>query len=179
MATADHRDQVAGKVERRSCPRCRRECRLDETFCLSCDQDLSQPALPRLGWGQFSLTFLLGLMATVAVALGVYRWSPDVAIGLWIVLLPALGRTGLAAYLRRRHGGQLSPRRLGLTFLVSLAAMIPVLTIAFAGSLLGILTSPFWMGLFETDPRRAALVSAAVCALAGACYGFWITRPNE
>lgn len=167
----------------RHCPRCARPCRPDETFCLYCDQDLSKPALPRLGIGQFSLAFLLGAMAAVAVTLAIYRWSASLAIALWILLLPAILRTALAAFLRRRRGGQYSAQGLGIAFLVSLAAMIPVLTIALAAFLLGcgaaLLLSPVWLGLVESDPRLIVLFSGAASGLVGAGYGFWITRPHE
>jgi hypothetical protein len=170
-------------TEPRLCPRCRRECRPDETVCLYCDQDLSKPALPRLGIGQFSVAFLLGVMATAALTLGIYRWSANAAIALWMVILPALVRTAVAAYLRRRRGGQYSGQGLGIAFLVSLAAMIPVLTIAFAAFLLGcgaaMLLSPYWLGMVEADARLIVLFIGGATAFLGAGYGFWITRPHE
>ena len=183
MSAADLRDDRASGQQPRLCPRCGRECRPDETVCLYCDQDLSKPALPRLSLGQFSVAFLLGVMATVALTLGVYRWSADVAIGLWMLLLPAVVRTALAAYLRRRRGGQYSAQGLGIAFLVSLAAMIPVLTIAFAAFLLGggaaMLFSPYWLGMVEADARLIVLFIGGATAFLGAGYGFWITRPDE
>src|SRR5262245_22802093 len=121
----------------RPCPRCGKECRPEETFCLHCDQDLSKPASHRLAVGQFSLAFLLAATFVVPIALGVYRLSPDIAVALSILVVPALARTAVAAFLRRRRGGQMSASVLGITFLVSLAAMVPVLTIALAGFLLG------------------------------------------
>lgn len=171
------------RTPRSSCPRCRKECRPDETVCLFCDQVLSQPLRPRLRFGQFSLAFLLASMVLVAVTLGVYRASPDLAVALGMIVIPALGRTAVADYLRRRRGGQYSLGGLGITFLVSLAAMIPVLTLAFAGSLLGwaagILSSPIWMDFIDSGHYGAAFLPAGVCGLAGACYGLWITRPSE
>lgn len=129
------------------------------------------------------MAFLLGVMAAAAMTLGVYRWSPDVAVALWILLLPAILRTALAAYLRRRRGGQYSAQALAVTFLVSLAAMIPVLTLAFAGLLFGsglaMVFSPVWLGLLESDPHWTVLFSGAVSGMAGAGYGIWITRPRE
>jgi uncharacterized membrane protein len=58
-----------------------------------------------------------------------------------------------------------------------------VLTLAFAGFLLGwaagILTSPIWMEFIGSGHYGAAFLPAGLCGLAGACYGFWITRPIE
>jgi hypothetical protein len=142
-----------------------------------------QPVRSRLGAGQFSLAFLLGVMATVATTLGIYRWSPTIAVALWILLLPAMGRTALAAWVRRRRGGQFSSSGLAVTFLVSLAAMIWVLVFAFAASILGwiaaILTLPFWRELIRGDPYDTATLVTSVCAVSGLSYGLWVARPEE
>lgn len=164
------------------CPRCGKECRPDETFCLYCDQELSKPVRPRLGLGQFSLAFLLGVMMLVAVTLAGFRAAPDVTVALLILFIPALGRTAVSAYLRRRRGGQHSLSGLAITFLVSLAAMIPVLTLAFAGFIGGMFVAVTLGPVFTAGfppLGRVFLLAGPICSAAGACYGFWITRPSE
>jgi hypothetical protein len=153
---------------------------------------LSRPVRQRLAFGQFSLAFLLALMTAVAVGVRYYRNLPDLVavllssdgiLAMLLLLIPPLGRTAVAEYLRRSRGGYYSLLGFASSFRASLGTTIPVLAIAYAawlaGWALGILTSPVWTNFVDWEYDRGALVPAAVFALAGAGYGFWITRPHE
>ncbi len=104
--------------ERRQCSRCGAYCRNEDEECRYCQRNFSRSGRP-LKAGQFSLATLLGAMTGVAVWLGLYLFSPPLAIGIGLFCGAAIGRM---LVVEAMHSGEhRSAAPLWLSFVVSLA----------------------------------------------------------
>ena len=109
--------------ERRECSQCGAYCGNEETTCWFCGRSFSQPNSPPLQSGQFSLWNLFTATTLVAAALGLFLFSPPLALAVFLFCAVAVVRMAVVETIRAGN----PPRRwqgpLWQTFLVSLAIM--------------------------------------------------------
>lgn len=133
--------------ERRECQRCGAYCANSDTSCWFCKRDFSLPVAPPLRPGQFSLAALVGAMTAIAVWLGIFLFSPALAIVIVLFSGAALVRLAVVEELQVVSGTRHVPAHFAWRFFVSLMLTLLAAVVAAAAFVLGCFAS----ALMATD----------------------------
>jgi hypothetical protein len=176
--SSDTRDARLVPLERKQCQRCGAFCRNDETACWFCQRDFAQPWAPPLRRGQFSLFGLMGVMTAVAIGMGIFAFSPALAVVIVLFSVAALVRLAVVESLAvasstRRFPAHFAWRffaSLMLVFLAAIAGAITFVVGCFASALLATNSRP--IPDFPIWPIGLSFVLGLV--IAG--WVLWVTR---
>ena len=132
--------------QRRECSRCGAYCRNEETTCWFCQRKFSDSNSPPLKPGQFSLSNLFTATTIVALALGLFHFSPPLAIVVFLFCAAAVVRMAVVETIRagnppRRWSGPVWQLFLVSLAIVFLAAVVVVVSFGFGCTLAAALTS--------------------------------------
>jgi hypothetical protein len=148
--SSDTRDVSFSPRERRQCQQCGAYCHNDDTACWFCKREFSQPTVPPLRPGQFSLLALIGAMTAAAVGMGIFLFSPVLAIVIAAFLIAALIRLAVVESRVTTTSNRSYPApflwrffvSLMLVFLAAIATTVAFVVGCFAAAMLSVNSRP-------------------------------------